>query len=155
MLELAAWKGGDIFGVVLRVQSRKVSRARRWAWPALLLAAVAAAPTAAMPAGLAMLDTLAKGSWTLRIRNERSQERICVRDGTEFVQLRHRQPGCNRFVVKDSADEVVVQYTCRGAGYGRTTIRRESPELVQIQSEGIRDGRPFSIDGEARRSGRC
>ena len=102
-----------------------------------------------------MLNTLAKGSWTLRSRHDGSQERICVRDGTEFVQLRHRQTGCSRFVVMDSADEVVVQYTCRGTGYGRTTIRRETPELVQIQSEGFRDGRPFSISGEARRSGPC
>jgi hypothetical protein len=122
---------------------------------ALAAVGIAAVPVTAMPASLSMLGTLAKGSWTLRIRDDGAQERICLRNGTEFVQLRHRQPGCNRFVVKDTADEVVVQYTCRGTGYGLTTIRRESPELVQIQSEGIRDGRPFSLSGEARRSGRC
>jgi hypothetical protein len=110
---------------------------------------------AAPPASLAMLGTLAKGGWTLRLRGDEAQERICLRDGTEFVQLRHRQASCNRFVVKDTADEVVVQYTCRSAGYGLTTIRRESAELVQIQSQGIRDGRPFAISGEARRSGGC
>jgi hypothetical protein len=109
-----------------------------------------------MPANLAMLNTLTKGSWTLRIRDRGgSQEKICVRQGTEFLQLRHRQPGCSRLVVENRADEVVVQYTCRGTGYGRTTIRRETPQLIQIQSEGFRDGQPFSISGEARHSGRC
>ena len=123
----------------------------------LVLAAggISAIPATAMPGSLAMLGTLAKGSWTLRIRDDATQERICVRNGTEFVQLRHRQAGCDRLVLKDAADEVVVRYTCRGTGYGLTTIRRESPELVQIQSEGIRNGRPFSINAEARRSGRC
>jgi hypothetical protein len=122
---------------------------------ALAAVGIVAAPVTAMPASLSMLGTLAKGSWTLRIRDDGAQEKICVRNGTEFVQLRHRQPGCNRFVVKDTANEVVVQYTCRGTGYGLTTVRRESPELVQIQSEGIRDGRPFSLSGEARHGGRC
>jgi len=135
-----------------------IFRSRKFARPMLLLAAagVAAVPVAATPpASLAMLDSLAKGGWTLRIRDDGSQQRICLRDGTELIQLRHREPGCSRFVVKDTADEVVVQYTCRGTGYGRTTIRRESPELVQVQSQGFRDGRPFSFSGEARRSGRC
>jgi len=118
-------------------------------------AGISAIPATAMPGSLSMLGTLAKGSWTLRIRDDGSQERICVRDGTEFVQLRHRQPGCSRFIVKDEENEVAVQYTCRGTGYGLTTIRRESRELVQIQSQGIRDGRPFSLNAEARRSGRC
>ena len=102
-----------------------------------------------------MLDSLTKGAWSLRIRDDGSEQRICVRDGREFIQLRHKQPGCSRFVVQDSADEVVVQYTCRGNGYGRTSIRREGNGLVQLQSQGIIDGAPFSISGEARHSGGC
>jgi hypothetical protein len=122
----------------------------------LVALGIVAAPLTAAPfAGGAMLASLKKGGWTLRIRDDGSQERICLRDGTELIQLRHRQPGCSRFVVTDTPDEVVVQYTCRGTGYGRTTIRRESRELVQIQSQGIRDGRPFSFSAEARLSGRC
>lgn len=137
---------------------RRMLRSRRLIGALLALSAVgiAAVPVVASPpAGLAMFGALDKGRWTLRVRDDGSQERICLRDGTEFIQLRHRQPGCNRFVVADTPNEVVVQYTCRGTGYGRTTIRRESRELVQIQSQGIRDGRPFSFSGEARLSGRC
>ena len=68
---------------------------------------------------------------------------------------RHRQSGCSRVVVQDGADEVVVQYTCRGNGYGRTSIRREGNSLVQIRSQGIQGGTPFSFSAEARHSGSC
>jgi hypothetical protein len=121
----------------------------------LIAAGAGAVPIAAQPSSLAMLDTLARGNWTFRIRDDGSLERICVRNGTEFIQLRHRQAGCQHFIVTDSANEVTVQYTCRGSGFGRTTIRRESPELVQIQTQGFRNGAPFSFSGEARHSGRC
>jgi len=102
-----------------------------------------------------MLDSLTKGGWTLRIRDDGSERRVCVRDGRELVQIRHRQSGCSRFVVRDEPNQVIVQYTCPGNGYGRTSIRRESNDLVQIQSQGIIDGAPFSISGEARHSGNC
>ena len=123
--------------------------------PLGLAALLVAIPLAAHAAELGMLDALAKGAWSLRIRDDGSEQRICVRDGRELIQLRHQQPGCSRFVVEDSADEVVVQYTCRGNGYGRTSIRRESNGLVQLRSQGIIDGAPFSISGEARHNGSC
>ena len=118
-------------------------------------ALLVAMPTEAQAPGLAMLGTLTKGAWTLRDRDDGSVQRICVRDGREFIQLRHKQPGCSPFVVRDDPGEVVVQYTCPGNGYGRTSVRRESSTLVQIQSQGIIDGGPFSITGEARHAGSC
>ena len=125
-------------------------------WAPLWLAALLVAfPLAGHAAELGMLDSLTKGEWTLRIRDDGSEQRICVRDGRELIQLRHKQPGCSRFVARDDANEVVVQYTCRGNGYGRTSIRREANGLVQIESQGIIDGAPFSISGEARHSGSC
>lgn len=123
--------------------------------PFALAAMLVAVPLAGQAAELGMLDSLTKGGWTLRIRDDGSSQRICVRDGRELIQLRHKQPGCSRFVVRDGADEVVVQYTCRGNGYGRTSLRRESSGLVQVQSQGIIDGAPFSISGEARHVGSC
>ena len=127
-------------------------------WKAGAVAVAAAfvwAPLQAQAPELAMLDGLAKGAWSLRIRDDDSQQRICVRDGREFIQLRHRQPGCSQFVVQDGADEVVVQYTCRGNGYGRTSIRREGNGLVQIRSQGIEGGTPFAFSAEARQNGSC
>jgi hypothetical protein len=123
--------------------------------PLALAALLVGLPLAGHAAELGMLDTLTKGAWNLRVRSDGSEQRICLRDGRELIQLRHKQAGCSRFVVQDGADEVVVQYTCRGNGYGRTSIRRESNGLVQVQSQGIIDGAPFSISGEARHSGSC
>ena len=130
----------------------------RWAMKRALLglaALLVAIPFAAHAVELGMLDGLAKGTWNLRIRDDGSEQRICVRDGRELIQLRHKQAGCSRFVVRDEANEVVVQYTCRGNGYGRTSIRREGNGLVPVQSQGVIDGAPFSISGEARHGGSC
>jgi len=116
---------------------------------------LASLPVAAQAPELGMLDTLTRGSWELRMRSSGPPLQICVRNGRELLQLRHRQLSCDRFIVKDEANEVTVQYTCRGNGYGRTTIRRENPALVQFRSEGIQGGSPFALEGEARRTGSC
>jgi len=120
-----------------------------------LLASAVAVPVAAQSGQLAMLSSLDKGGWNLRVRDDGTEQRVCVRSGQEFIQLRHKEPGCSRFIVQDGSDEVVVQYTCRGNGYGRTSIRREGAGLVQIKSQGIYDGTPFSISAEARHNGDC
>lgn len=132
-----------------------LSRMTRKLGPLGLAALVIAIPLAGQAAELDMLDSLTKGAWSLRDRDDGSEQRICVRDGRELIQIRHKQLGCSRFVVRDDANEVVVQYTCRGNGYGRTSIRREGSGLVQVESQGIIDGAPFSISGEARHSGAC
>jgi hypothetical protein len=62
---------------------------------------------------------------------------------------------CSRYVVEDGADKVTVQYTCRGNGYGRTSIRRETAGLLQIESQGVAGGLPFQFKAEARRIGAC
>ncbi|WP_369026587.1 hypothetical protein [Qipengyuania sp. RANM35] len=119
-----------------------------------IAAACLAAPVLAQ-GSLAMLDTLQKGGWEVRYRDGSASRKVCVRSGREFIQLRHTDSGCNRFVVEDGASEVTVQYTCRGNGYGRTNIRKETPALVQIDSQGIADGKPFQFSAEARRTASC
>lgn len=123
-----------------------------WHFAATALLAV---PSTGRAPELAMLDRLEKGSWELRGREDGSRQRICVRSGREFIQLRHPQPGCNQLIVQDEPDEITVQYTCSGSGYGRTTIRREGSGLIQVRSQGILNGTPFTLQGEARRQGRC
>ena len=115
---------------------------------------VGTVPAAAQPS-LAMLDTLARGMWQVTFRDGEPPRRICVRTGREFIRMRHPAGNCNRFVVEDGKDAITVQYTCKGDGYGRTAIRRESRELVQIESQGIKGGRPFQFSAEARRVGAC
>ena len=102
-----------------------------------------------------MLDQLAPGSWELRDRSGVVTERLCVPSGRRLVQLRHPGPLCETYVVQDQPNEVVVQYTCRGRGSGRTHIRRETNRLVQMDGTGIADGLPFDFAFEARRVGDC
>ena len=112
-------------------------------------------PAAAQAPELAMLDKLDRGQWELRFRDGSTSRRLCVNSGRELIQLRHPGSRCSRYVVEDGANEVTVQYTCKGNGYGRTSIRRETGALAQIESQGIADGLPFQFSAEARRIGRC
>ena len=120
-----------------------------------MLALAIALPVSAQASALAMLSGLEKGEWTVTFRDETASRQICVRDGAELIQLQHTAQNCSRFVIEDNATEVTVQYTCRGNGYGRTTVRRETGALVQINTQGIVDGRPFDLSAEARRTGSC
>jgi hypothetical protein len=113
------------------------------------------APAVAKAPELAMLDGLAGGSWELYDRDANSRDKICVRGGRDLIQIRHRAVQCSRYVVEDGPKSVVVQYTCPGDGYGRTSIRRETGQLVQIDSQGIENGMPFHLTAEARRVGAC
>ena len=116
---------------------------------------LAAGPVLGVEPQLNMLDQLAAGSWELRDRSGAVTQRICVPQGRRLMQLRHPGPPCDTYVIQDQPNEVVVQYTCQGCGYGRTHIRRETNRLVQMDGTGIADGLPFEFVFEARRFGDC
>lgn len=133
-----------------------MTRRMRIAVTAAGLLAAVAVPAAGQRPALAMLGQLDAGRWELRARDGDGQvERICLPDARRLIQLRHPSDTCDRLVVNDGATEVTVQYTCRGRGYGRTHIRRETSRLVQIDTQGIADGLPFAYSAEARRVGDC
>ena len=115
----------------------------------------AASAGAAKMTSLAMLDRLDRGNWELRVRGKDAVERICLDSGRRLIQLRHPGHKCTSVVVTDNDKEVTVQYTCPGQGYGRTTVRRETGQLVQVDSQGIANGLPFAFAAEARRVGSC
>jgi hypothetical protein len=115
-----------------------------------------AMPVLAQKPALAMLDRLESGSWELRLREPGGDvQRVCLRDGRGLIQLRHQGDACERLIINDGANEVTVQYTCRGQGFGRTHIRLETARLAQIETQGIADGLPFAYNMEARRIGDC
>lgn len=128
---------------------------KKWAVAGGALLCAFAIPALAQTDSLAMLSSLTKGEWTITFRDGSPARKVCVRSGTELIQVRHTGSSCSRYVVEDAASKVTVQYTCRGDGYGRTNVRRETPNLVQIQSQGIDSGVPFQFDAEARRTGSC
>lgn len=118
--------------------------------------AALAVPASSQRPALAMLDQIEPGRWEIRLRDgSRRTYPVCVDNGRKLIQLRHEALNCERLVVDDRADEVTVQYTCRGRGYGRTSIRRETGRLVQIETQGIAEGLPFEFAAEARRTGDC
>lgn len=128
----------------------------RIAGAALAAFVVLAAPAMGSGPSLAMLDGLETGRWEVRVREPGAEpQRMCLATGRSLIQLRHPGVACDTFVVKDAPNEVEVQYTCRGHGYGRTHIRRETGRLVQIDSRGIAGGLPFEFNAEARRIGDC
>ncbi len=125
----------------------------------LSLIATGVAAATAVPAqapSLAMLDRLEKGSWQLRERGKDAVlQTMCLGDARRMIQIEHPQTNCSRYVIEDTPASVTVHYTCPGAGHGRTTIRSETNRLVQIDTQGIAGGRPFSQAIEARRTGAC
>ncbi len=123
--------------------------------PILMVAAALAIPAAAQAPGLTMLGELERGLWQVRDRADGTTRNICLGDARQFLQLRHPRGDCSRLVIDDAAASVTVHYTCPAAGHGRTTIRRETNRLVQIDTQGIAGGAPFSDAFEARRTGPC
>lgn len=123
------------------------------------LIALGCAGASAVPAqapSLAMLDRLEKGSWQLRERGKGPVlQTLCVGDARRMIQIQHPRATCSRYVIEDTPNSVTVHYTCPGAGHGRTTIRSETNRLVQIDTQGIAEGKPFSQAIEARRAGAC
>lgn len=141
------------------VMKRSIPTTRRLRLAAGLgVVAIGAAwtPASGQRAALGMLDQLDRGKWEVRARDgSRATYPLCLDSGRRLIQLRHPQSQCDRVIVSDQPDAVTVQYTCRGQGYGRTSIRRESNRLVQIETQGIADGLPFDFLAEARRTGDC
>ena len=139
-------KANRMAGMALRVVARF--------GPAAVL--LAAGPAMGQRQSLIMLDRMQAGQWELVARDgSRARERICLHDGRRLIQLRHPSAACDRLIVEDSASEVTVQYTCRGQGFGRTSIRMENSRLVQLETQGIVGGLPFEFAAEGRYIGPC
>lgn len=108
---------------------------------------------------LGILDTLQRGIWKLRptpgTTAPAAVSQLCLGDPARLTQIQHGDIDCNRFIVKSTPTTLVVSYSCDGQGQGLTTIRRENSDLIQIQSQGIRNGAPFSFSVEGRRTAGC
>ena len=115
--------------------------------PAVLIATAPVQPR--------LLGMLRLGAWDLRFRDQAVVKRSCLPDGAAFIQLRHRARSCEWLVLDQTPTSLLVQYTCKGHGFGRTQLRRETSQLVQIETQGVADGLPFEESIEGRWVGEC
>ena len=134
----------------------RVRQLQRLVFGGIIAAAGLVTPVSGQRPQLGVLDELQSGRWELRLRgNSATAESMCLQSGRSLIQIRHQHTNCDRYIVNDGLNDVTVQYTCHGQGYGLTHIRRESARLVQIESQGIARGLPFDLVAEARRVGDC
>lgn len=118
-------------------------------------AAASANPATAAPP-LLMSGLLEKGGWEISTpKSGTAPRRICLGNIQNFVQIEHGPAPCQQYIIDNHANTLIVHYSCEGMGYGRTTIRRETNRLVQIDTQGVHNGRLFDDRYEARRAGRC
>jgi hypothetical protein len=111
---------------------------------------------AAAPRGPLAFAKIRPGGWQLRaLDGSATPRRICLSNPDELVQLRHPGAVCSRFVLDNAPDTATIHYTCTGAGYGRTTIKVETGELIRIDSQGLINQSPFQVALEGRRVGSC
>ncbi len=127
-------------------------------YPILLAAAASLLPVtvAAQTPGAGALSMLERGEWQLLERGaSAAPRRMCVTDVQQLLQPEHPGQQCKRFVVENSPKQMTVTYDCADAGQGRTAVRVETSRLVQISTQGVSGGSPFSRTIEGRRVGAC
>lgn len=125
---------------------------------ALIIAAVVAGPMLAAAVArtpIVAFNRLQPGAWQLRPLDGAPARRVCVASGDELIQLGHPGAACSRFVLNNEAGLATIHYTCTGHGYGRTSVKVETPQLIQLDSQGLIDRAPFQFAYEGRRVGEC
>jgi hypothetical protein len=125
-----------------------------------LLALIASAGVAAALPQLQRIkamEAVRPGLWSIHAldRGESDVPAFCVADATRLLQFRHPGQTCSRFVIADTPHVATIQYSCPGAGWGRTSVRVVSPGQLRLDTQGIADNAPFALAAEARRIGDC
>ncbi|MDZ7588817.1 MAG: hypothetical protein U5J78_06685 [Parasphingorhabdus sp.] len=116
---------------------------------------LAAAAVAQVP-DLSLLAGLKSGGWVLKVRgSDEAPRKICLGDRSQLLHPEHVSTRCSQYVIEDTPNDLRVSYKCGALGHGVTSIHRETNNLVQIKSQGILRGAPFSVAYEARYTGAC
>jgi hypothetical protein len=124
--------------------------------PPILLAAVSGMFLLTAAQQPAALSTTSAGEWELTgVQGAKAPIRQCVSDLMILTQFEHRAHHCTSTVISDHGNSTIVQYTCGGAGFGRTQIDVLTPRSLRISTQGISDGLPFNYVMQARRIGDC
>jgi hypothetical protein len=124
------------------------------------IAIVASACAAAAMPQLQRINAMTRvqpGLWAIHAldKGESDVAPFCVTDTAKLLQFRHPGATCSRFVIADTDRIATIQYSCPGAGWGRTSVRVISPELLRLDTQGIAGNAPFALAAEAHRVGDC
>jgi hypothetical protein len=120
------------------------------------IAAIAAVPALALRENVTALTALERGRWLVHSAAQRPLARsICLGDPALLFQLEHGPTGCVQELVAADGRGGIVQYSCQGRGYGRTSVRVETSKVVTIDTQGLIDGRPFAYRATARKVSDC
>ena len=129
---------------------------RRGALCILLAGGVAAPLLALATPSMEAFGRLEPGRWQIRdLDSDVDRQSLCLGDPILLAQLEHQGPPCAREIIDSGPTGGTVRYTCRGRGFGHSTLRVETPRVVKIHTQGINGARPFSFRAEARRVGDC
>jgi hypothetical protein len=113
----------------------------------------------AQSAPMNLLDTLERGMWQFHAVGGGATgtpvNKLCIGNTSKLVQIQHYSNACSQLVLRSTPNSVTISYSCKGAGQGTTTIRKESSKLIHVDSQGIKNNSPFAFNVEARMLGPC
>lgn len=81
--------------------------------------------------------------------------RQCVIDVAMLARFEHRSRSCTAKVLKDNGSSAAIEYSCGGAGFGRSDIDVLTPRSLRISTQGISGGLPFNYVLQVRRVDDC
>jgi hypothetical protein len=117
------------------------------------LAAVLALTAAQQPSALGQAMP---GLWEISgAPGSKAAVKQCFADVRALARFEHRGQNCSGKVISDSASSTVVQYSCGGAGFGRSKVDMITPRSLRIETQGISQQLPFNYVIQARRVGDC
>ena len=102
------------------------------------------------------LANAAPGLWELTgVPGAKAPVRQCIGNLAALAQYEHRAKSCTPTTVSDNGKVTVINYTCPGSDFGRTSIKVVTPRNLRIDTQGISGGLPFAYAIDARRIGEC
>jgi len=117
---------------------------------------IAAALGAAGARQAPVLAQAKPGLWEIEgIPGTKAPRRECVADLVVLLQFEHRGRTCTRTVLRETDSGTQIEYSCGGAGFGRTEVTVVTPRSLKIDTQGISEGMPFGYVLQARRVADC
>jgi hypothetical protein len=95
------------------------------------------------------------GDWELTGVPGAKSVHQCLGDVLALARYEHRGKSCSSKLISQSANKVVVEYNCGGAGFGHSELELITPRNLRVSTQGISDSLPFNYVLQARRLGDC